>query len=195
MIVPEPFAMLPLTLAQTGVAVADTVVTIAASPTGLQRWVDVLTSIASIVIALALIAIAIPLIPAAWNSRKMYARINKNIERFQGDVRPIVRNASDVMDNLNYISASIRTDVEQFKGTIDSAQTRLTAAAEVAEQRINELNALLGVVQEEAERIFIDTASTIRGVKVGASALQRPDDAEWQSEEGPARPAPRPRRG
>ena len=56
------------TLMVQSLAVADTVVTVAATSTGLQRWVDLMTSIASIVIALALIAIAVPLIPAAWNS-------------------------------------------------------------------------------------------------------------------------------
>lgn len=165
-------AVLPLGLALQASAVADTVVTVAASSTGLQRWVDVLTSVASIVIALALIAIAIPLIPAAWNSRKMYRRVNELLARTESQVQPILRHVHDVADNVNYVSTAVRQDVAEFKVTIDEAEARLRRAAAQAEERIARFNALLQVVQEEAEGLFIDTASTLRGVKAGATAMR-----------------------
>lgn len=166
-------AGLPLLLAQTGPAIADTVVMVQAGSRGLQYWVDLLTSIASIVIALALIAIAIPLIPAAWNSRKFYAKVNQVVERVREDVNPIVRHAAAVADNVDYISTSLRADVQLLNQTIASANQRVNRVAALAEQRVNELNALLEVVQEEAEGIFIDTASTVRGVRVGAETFRR----------------------
>ncbi|HEX2189673.1 MAG TPA: hypothetical protein VHG51_12280 [Longimicrobiaceae bacterium] len=166
-------AALPLLLAQTGPAIADTVVTVQAGSRGLQYWVDLLTSIASMVIALALIAIAIPLIPAAWNSRKFYAKVNQLVERIRDDINPIVRHAAAVADNVDYVSTSIRADVQLLHQTVASANQRVNRAAALAEQRVNELNALLQVVQEEAEGIFIDAASTARGVRVGADAFRR----------------------
>lgn len=172
LISPEPFA-LSLALAQTGAAVADTVVTVAANPGGLQSWVDLLTSIASIVIALAMIAIAIPVIPAAWNFRKTYAKVQDTVDRVRGDLNPILRHAEDVAGNVNYVSSAIRTDVERLQSTIASTQKRLDRAAGLAEQRIEQFNALLEVVQEEAEDLFIDTAAGIRGVKVGTEAFAR----------------------
>lgn len=166
-------AGLPLLLAQTGPAIADTVVTVQAGSRGLQYWVDLLTSLASIVIALALIAIAIPLIPAAWNSRKFYAKLNQVVERVRDDVNPIVRHAASVADNVDYISTSVRADVQLLNQTVASANQRVNRVAALAEQRVNELNALLKVVQEEAEGLFIDTASTVRGVRVGADTFRR----------------------
>ena len=165
---------LPLALVQSATMVADTVVTISASPTGLQRWINLLTSIASGVIALALTAISIALIPAAWNSRKTYAKVSQLLDRIHDDLRPIVQHTRAAADNVNYITASIRTDVEAFKGTLHATQGRIDDAARMAEQRIGQLNALLEVVQEEAEHIFIDAASTLRGVRAGADALKRP---------------------
>lgn len=175
MISPELFspAGLPLVLAQTGPAIADTVVMVQAGSRGLQYWVDLLTSIASIVIAVALIAIAIPLIPAAWNSRKFYAKLNQVVERIRDDVNPIVRHAAAVADNVDYISTSIRADVQLLHQTVASANQRVNRVAALAEQRVNELNALLEVVQEEAEGLFVDTASTVRGVRVGADTFRR----------------------
>lgn len=166
-------AALPLLLAQTGPAIADTIVTVQAGSRGFQYWIDLLQSIASIVIALALIAIAIPLIPAAWNSRKVYSKINQVVDRLRDDINPIVRHAAAVADNVDYISTSIRADVQLLNQTVASANQRVNRVAALAEQRVNELNALLEVVQEEAEGLFIETASTVRGVRVGAETFRR----------------------
>lgn len=182
----EPLALLALAQAS---SVADSVVTIAASPTGVQRWIDWLTSIASVVIALALIAISVALIPAAWNSRNLYKRINETLDDTKDRTRPMLRHAEAAADNVNYITSAIRADVEQLKQTLDAAQLRLTRASQQMEERINHFNALLQVVQEEAEDLFIDTASTIRGVRAGAQALQEQDEYDW--DEGlPSRPGP-----
>jgi hypothetical protein len=42
------------------------------------------------------------------------------------------------------------------------------------EERIEEFNALMEVVQGEAEDIFLGTASTVRGVREGARAIANP---------------------
>ena len=166
-------AALPLLLAQTGPAIADTIVTVQAGSRGLQYWVDLLQSIASMIIALALIAIAVPLIPAAWNSRKFYQKLNQVVERIRDDINPIVRHAAAVADNVDYISTSIRADVQLLNQTVASANQRVNRVAAQAEQRVNELNALLQVVQEEAEGLFINTASTVHGMRVGAETFRR----------------------
>jgi hypothetical protein len=41
-----------------------------------------------------------------------------------------------------------------------------------AERRLNELDALMRVVQREAEDAFVSTASTLRGVRAGATTLR-----------------------
>lgn len=193
-----PLVPAPLGLMQAASAVADTIVTISASPTGLQRWVDLMTSISSIVIALVLMVIAVSLVPAAWNSRKVYRRINKVIDDIDDRCDPLFGHARNVADNLDYVTSAVRADVERLQTTVADAQTRLLRAAQLAEERINEFNALLEVVQEEAEGMFIDTASSIRGFRAsvrtlrdGGGALDRVDD---EIEIDVAGPAPRPRR-
>ena len=51
--------------------------------------------------------------------------------------------------------------------TIAAANQKLAASLEMAEERIKEMNALMAVVQEEAEGVFVTTASTLRGVRTG----------------------------
>jgi uncharacterized protein YoxC len=120
----------------------------------------------------AILALTVVLIPAAWNFRNSYKKINDLIDRFYGDIGPLVRNANAVADNVNYITTAIRVDVQQFNQTVTLANERLTTAVKGAERRLNELEALMRVVQREAEDAFVSTASTLRGVRAGATTLR-----------------------
>lgn len=122
--------------------------------------------------SIAILVLTVALVPAAWNFRKSYKRVNELIDRFYGDIGPLVRNANTVADNVNYITTAIRVDVQQFNQTVALANERLTVAVKTAEQRLNELDALMRVVQREAEDAFISTASTLRGVRAGATTLR-----------------------
>ena len=133
---------------------------------------DQVTSIATTVLTLAFLVLTVALVPAAWNFRKSYARINELLDRVYGDINPIMRHTSTIADNVNFITTSIRVDVQQINQTIASANARLTQAIAMTEDRLREVNALLTVVQEEAEDMFVSTASAVRGVRAGASALR-----------------------
>jgi uncharacterized protein YoxC len=142
---------------------------------GMFEWVMALTSA---LMTIALLALTIALVPAAWNFRKSYAKVSELLDRVYGDINPIMRHASAIADNLNYVTTSVRTDIHQVSATIAGANQRLQQAVDITEQRLAEFNALLAVVQEEAESMFVATASTVRGVRTGAAALHHEDDEE-----------------
>ena len=177
-------------------------------------WFETATAIASGLMSVALLVLTVALVPAAWNFRKSYAKISDLLDRIYGDVNPLMRHASSIADNVNYITTSVRTDVQQVNATIAAANQRLQQAVALTEQRLNEFNALLEVVQQEAESVFVATASTVRGVRTGAAALHHEDDEAGaygvprsssgeledgyddsdESEAGTTRPRVRPRR-
>jgi len=117
------------------------------------------------------------------------------LDRIYGDINPIMRHASTIADNVNYISTSVRVDMQQVSQTIAMANQKLVASVEAADDRIKELNALLAVVQEEAEGAFISTASTIRGVRTGINqAFEKEEDLDGRYIEGGSEwEKPRPR--
>jgi uncharacterized protein YoxC len=155
------------------------------------------TSVASVVLTFTIIALAVALIPAAWNFRKSYKKVSDMLDKVYGDVNPIMRHASTIADNVDYISTSVRVDIQQVSKTIAAANQSLLKAVQAAEARINQLNALLEVVQEEAESAFVTTASTLRGVRTGINqAFEGEDleDGDYYSEDGSVDDAePRPR--
>jgi uncharacterized protein YoxC len=140
-------------------------------------WFEKVTSIASVVMTLTVIVLSGALIPAAWNFRKSYKKVSDMLDKIYGDVNPLMRHASAIADNVDYISTSIRVDIQQVSQTVAAVNQRLQQAAAATEDRINQLNALLEVVQEEAESAFVTTASTIRGVRTGIN--QAFDEEDW----------------
>ena len=131
-----------------------------------SAW-DKITSTASGVMTISIIVLTFALVPAAWNFRKSYKKTSEMLDRIYGDINPLMRHASAIADNVDYISTSIRVDIQQVSQTIAAVNQRLQQAVSTAEDRIKQLNALLDVVQEEAESAFVTTASTIRGVRTG----------------------------
>jgi uncharacterized protein YoxC len=159
------------------------------------------TSIASGLLTITIMILAVALVPAAWNFRKSYKKVSDMLDKVYGDINPLMRHASAIADNVDYITTSVRVDVQQVSQTIAAVNQRLQQAVGAAETRINELNALLDVVQEEAESAFVVTASTIRGVKTGIQAFDEEDWSDGDIDESRAddwekpRPRVRPRDG
>jgi len=134
-------------------------------------------SVASGIMTITVIILTVALVPAAWNFRKSYKKVSDMLDKIYGDVNPLMRHASAIADNVDYVSTAIRVDIQQVSQTVAAVNQRLQQAAAAAEERINQLNALLEVVQEEAESAFVTTASTIRGVQTGIN--QAFDEEDW----------------
>lgn len=91
-------------------------------------------------------------------------------------VDPLLDRGKSVAANVEFITATLRTDVEGLHQSIRALSDRLKQASDHMEHRIEEFNALMEVVQGEAEDVFLDTASTARGVRAGAKRLVGPSD-------------------
>jgi uncharacterized protein YoxC len=164
-------------------------------------WAKI-TSVASGVMTITVIILTVALVPAAWNFRKSYKKVSDMLDKIYGDVNPLMRHASAIADNVDYITTSIRVDVQQVSQTVAAVNQRLQDALAGAEDRMKQLNALLDVVQEEAESAFVTTASTIRGVQTGINqAFDEEDLFDGDYDESGAdgwekpRPRVRPRNG
>ena len=157
------------------------------APTGLEVAADV----AMIVIAVAVLILVIL-------SAALILKLNRSVSEMRLGVRqnlgPVSDRARSISDNVEFITQTLRSDVDRLTDSVQSLTDRLHQASDHMEERIEEFNALMEVVQGEAEEIFLDTASTVRGVREGARAISRPrranavaeDDADGHEEEDEA---------
>jgi hypothetical protein len=97
---------------------------------------------------------------------------------------PVSDRARAISDNVEFITQALRTDVERLNSSVKALTDRLNLASERMEERVEEFNALMEVVQDEAEGIFIDTASTVRGVRAGARSIAHGGEGRRSGREG-----------
>jgi len=121
-------------------------------------------------------------------------RIVKNLKNVEAalktigqDARPALDRARAIGENLNFLVMSVRKEVERVGDTISLANDRLEEALDAADERVQELGALIDVVQTEVEETVLTATSTLRGIRTGARLLRRrrnddPVDSEADEE-------------
>ena len=115
---------------------------------------------------------AVALLVFLWRLDRHGRRLTGIARRMENRSRPVLERAAGVADNLDAITRSLRAEARHLTGSVRGLSDRLRQASAHMETRIDEFNALLEVVQAEAEETFVNTASAVRGVGAGARALE-----------------------
>ncbi len=140
-------------------------------------------AIASVVIALCMVALVILGVTVGLRIQQSEARMSASFVRLRADLTPMIASVTAIAENIMDISGSLRGDVKLIASTVATANERVNQAVTATERRLNEFNALLGVVQDEAEDLFVATASTVHGVRTGAASLRRRGGTDLASDE------------
>lgn len=112
------------------------------------------------------VVVGMALMVPAW--RHMYAmmrRFDRMLGASEGKLEPALQNLERVTDDVQYVTASLRTDVQAVGRTVERATESVESVLDMAETRAAELNGLLEIVQEEAEETFLSTASVLRAIR------------------------------
>ena len=124
----------------------------------IPSWVAVVTGISLAILALAAIAIALSSVIAVLVLRAFLRLLEQLAGPAVGDVRQLL--------------GTIRTEAESLVGTSRELRGRIVKAADAAEARLADLDALFEVVHEEVETTALDVAATLRNVRRGLSVLE-----------------------
>jgi len=147
----------------------DTIVTRQITVVG---WFDQVTHVAAGILILLLLALLVRVFPAAWRMRVRLDQIQASLDGLRRDFGPLIERARGVMQNAEEISVTVRDDVERLSETVERFDAQLREISDITGTRVREFDALLGAVQEEAEDLFLTTASAARGLRAGVRALR-----------------------
>ncbi len=123
----------------------------------IPAWVAVVAAISLAILALAAIAIAVSSVAAALGVRAFLRVLRDLAGPAVGDVRQLV--------------GSIRTEADSLVGTSRELRERIVKAADAAQTRLADLDALFEVVQEEVESTVLDAAASVRMVRRGLALV------------------------
>lgn len=143
----------------------------------------------------ALVVVAAAIAVATLTALFLMFRTSRSISRLgrtaSKKADPLLERSRSVAANVEFITGTLRTDIEGLHRSVRALSDRLQQASDHMEVRIDEFNALMEVVQGEAEDVFLDTASTARGVRAGARRLVRAQERGDPAPSAPrAEPAP-----
>lgn len=168
-------------LLQGATALAETTYT--KSVTAGPAWYTTLNQIIGAASVIVFLVLMVMLIPAVVKFRKTANKFESVLDHIERSIEPVTKHASNIAGNIEYISTSIRADVQAIRKTLLTANEGIRDVVDASERRLHELGAVLRLVQEEAENAFVSTASTVRGVRAGATAF-REDGARVEGRAG-----------
>ena len=131
-----------------------------AQPGGLQVAADISAVALAAISALLLLTMLVLLV-----------QLRKLLGALQRQLQPVTDRARVAAENVEYISAVVREDVQKIHSSVAGLSDRLKDASHRMEERVEEFNALMDVVQGEAESVLLDTAAAVRGVRAGARTI------------------------
>lgn len=129
--------------------------------------------ISIIFLAVVVLCVLLVFLGIALKLRGLESDLRRLVKRVDDRIDPVMERVRSAAENVDYVSHVIRTDVEELAETVERIRRRVDDASDRMEERVEEFNALMEVVQSEAEEIFLDTASTVRGVQAGSRELQK----------------------
>jgi len=129
------------------------------------------SGILQILVLLLGIGVLIALVLLLLSVKKGIEKLNETIDKLSSEVRPLIQNANEVIGDARSMVARVRGDVERVSDAASAVSDQLLYAAEVTADRVDDVNAVLDVLQAELEDMAISTVATVRGVSVGAKLL------------------------
>src|SRR5437773_5684225 len=121
----------------------------------MPTWVGVVSAISLAIIAIAALVAAVGISAAALGVRAA--------------VRALRGFAGPAIADVRQLIGSIKTEADALVGATRDVRQRIVRAADKAEDRITDLDALAEVLQHEFEETAIDAAATMRDVRRGLS--------------------------
>ena len=121
----------------------------------LPTWVGVVSALSLAIIALAALVGAITIIAAALALRAA--------------VKAIRHLAGPAISDVRQLIGSIKIEADALIGASRDVRHRIVKAADAAEDRLTDLDALAEVMQGELEETALDAAATMRDVRRGLS--------------------------
>jgi methyl-accepting chemotaxis protein len=146
----------------------DTIIARTIPERGLLEWTN---GILQLIVLLLAVAAMIALILLFTAMRAGIRRLTETADRLAADAKPMLTQANAMVSDARSMVQTVRRDVERLSDGVGAVSDQLLDAAETTAQRVDEVNAVLDVLQDELENTVLTTAAAVRGVRVGAQAL------------------------
>lgn len=146
--------------------VRDTIVTIPA-----RSWLDYTNGTLQLIVLVLAVVVLGATAFMVLSIKKGFDALKVTVDKLVDESRPIVQQASLVATDAREVVAMLRTDVERVTFAAGELSEQLLDVAATTERRMDDINAVIDVVQGELEETVLSTAAALRGVRLGGRAI------------------------
>ncbi len=134
-------------------------------------------AVSTIVLTIALLAVLVVLVLLLLQARRVASSLGEMARHLEAEAGPVMDRARSVAENVDFIATAVRTDIQKVSDSVSRLNDRLVQASNQMEERVQDFNALVEVLQDEAEGIALDAAAAVRGVRAGSRTLSGDGEA------------------
>ena len=146
----------------------------AAAPGG---WA-VAADVAIVVISVAVVLLTLMVLLVLRRIDRVLGEVAGEVLRsLREEIQPLAANALGIAKNTEAVTGSLRGGAQHLADSAEFVSGGAKRAWAGLEERVVELTALLAVIQEEFEELYLSTASTLRTLKLGARLVSAPGRA------------------
>jgi len=131
-------------------------------------WVGPTIAISLVVIALAFAAIAAAVLLAGKGLSDALERVIVSIDRLQSDLVPALKSLGQMAEDGRDLAQAVKQEVGGITATSQRLRERLELGSERLAERLENLEAVYDVVEEEVTEAALDFTATIRTIRSGA---------------------------
>ena len=136
-------------------------------------WVGPTIAISLVVIALAFAAIAGAFLLAGKGLHDALERAIVSVDRLQGDLVPAIKSLGAMAEDGRELAQAVKREVGGITATSQRLRERLELGSERLAERLENLEAVYEVVEEEVTEAALDFTATIRTIRTGAGWFGR----------------------
>jgi hypothetical protein len=124
-----------------------------------------------IVALLAGTAALVAMAASALALRRAVTTLQGTVDRLAADAKPLLHQATRAAEDARDVVKLVRAETEKLAQATGAVSARVLDVTDTAADRLDQVNALLDVLQDEVEDTALSAAATVRGLRVGAVAL------------------------
>lgn len=136
-------------------------------------WVGPTMAISLAVVALCFLVIAIGVLATLSRIRGQVKRVGSMIVPMQEDVKSTIKSVRHLAEQAQDLLVTVRHEAGAFAQTSRRVRRKLVRGMDRIEERLEDLDALYGVVHEEVEDTALDVAASLRSIRQGDGMIGR----------------------
>lgn len=136
-------------------------------------WVGPTAALSLVVIALSFLGIAAAVLLVLRSAVRGLHKLSDELAELRGELGPAIRSLREVADEGRDLTRHVREEVRAVIASSQRIRHDVDRGVRRARRRLEDLDALAEVVQEEIEDTALEVTAALRGVRRGAGMVHR----------------------